>query len=319
MWIFRKHSQDAAKNIFGNIKNMYPKYISLSYWFRMQKHITNSRFSALKCWRVDTSFSMQVCSYVPSLLISCLHRFEHYSRGLASLWAHLQWTAVRIVLTHLRTTSISRFCAAALLNNLTNTFITLPLTGLVGGDGDRHTLGCPCTAGLGDAIARVDNEGVVCVGPELAHHHPGGLQAGLAGREEHIGATGQAELRAGARVQLRVISRRRPALENTSPWLAVRSHNPLVRLHPQATVLSLGLGDAAIPGEGFSASLTAAPCLTDETLQTVAGVTSSSKPARRGPLQDHRGLIHHGDELLWGWRRLWGRDRDNQAYIIYCT
>lgn len=80
-------------------------------------------------------------------------------------------------------------------NHLTNTL----LTGLVGGDGDGHALGGPYAAGLGDPIARVDDEGVVRVGPELAHHHPGGLQANLSGREEHIGATGQAELRAGAR------------------------------------------------------------------------------------------------------------------------
>jgi len=81
-------------------------------------------------------------------------------------------------------------------NNLKNrSFITL--TSLVGSDSDRHTLGCPCTAGLGDPVACMDDEGVLCVGPELAHHHPGGLQAGLVGREEHIGAAGQAELRAG--------------------------------------------------------------------------------------------------------------------------
>lgn len=92
------------------------------------------------------------------------------------------------------------------------------LTSLVGGDAHRHALCCPCTTGLGNPIARMDNESVVRVGPELAHHHPGGGEARLTGREEHIWAAGRAELRAGdgaaARARPGKISR--PALEDTS-------------------------------------------------------------------------------------------------------
>jgi len=59
-----------------------------------------------------------------------------------------------------------------------------------------------------------------------------------------------------------------------------------------------------IPVESFTARVTVARCLTNEALKTVAGVTSSSQTARGAPLQDHRGLVHHGDELLWGGRGL---------------
>lgn len=165
---------------------------------------------------------------------------------------------------------------------------------MVGGNGDRHTLRCPCTAGLGDPIAGVDDEGVVRVGPQLAHHHLGGFQAGLAWGEDDVGAAGQAQLRAGngARAESGEIPRCWSALEYSSPRLDFRSHNALVGLHAEATVLRLDLGRAMIPREGFTA------CLADETLQAVTGVTSSSQPARGGPLQDHRGLVHHGDELL---------------------
>lgn len=189
-----------------------------------------------------------------------------------------------------------------------HTYNTLSLlTGLVGGDCDRHTLGWPCTASVGNPVVCVDDEGVVCMGPKLAHHHPGGLQASLAWGDEHIRATGQAELRAGVWAESWVTSRHWLALKDTSPCLNFRSHNPLVWLHPRTTVLSLRLGDAAIPVEDFAAILTRVPRLTDETFQTVAGVTSSSEPARGGPFQDHRGFVHHRDELLWGWGRLWDK------------
>lgn len=144
----------------------------------------------------------------------------------------------------------------------------------------------------------MDDECVVRVGPELADHHPGGLQAGLVGREDDVGATGQAELGAGAGP--RVVSGCWSALVDASPRLDFRTHDPLVRLHPLAPALGLGLGGAVIPGQSFAAGVTAARCWTNETLETVAGVTSSSQPARGGPLQDHRGLVHHGDELLRG-------------------
>lgn len=145
----------------------------------------------------------------------------------------------------------------------------------------------------------MDDEGVVCVGPQLADHHLGGLEADLAGREEHVGATGQAELRARVQARSRVISGHGPALEHTSARLDFRAHDALVRLHPQAAVLSLELGDAAIVRRRWRSASTPGPRLADETLQAVAGVTTPPKAARGGPLQNHRGLIHHRDELLW--------------------
>lgn len=60
-----------------------------------------------------------------------------------------------------------------------------------------------------------------------------------------------------------------------------------------------------IPG-AFGAVVVPVPHLTDEALQTVAGIAATSQTARRGPLQNHRRLVHGGDELLWGRRRLWG-------------
>lgn len=90
------------------------------------------------------------------------------------------------------------------------------LTRLVGGDGDGCALGCPHAAGPRDSVACVDGEGVVRVRPQLAHNDFGGLQAGLAGREEHIRAAGQAQLGAGVRAQSGVLSERSPALENPS-------------------------------------------------------------------------------------------------------
>lgn len=71
------------------------------------------------------------------------------------------------------------------------------LTSLVGGDSDGHTLGTTCATGLGDPVACVDDESVVHVCPELAHYDSSSLQASLARREEHVCATGNAELRVG--------------------------------------------------------------------------------------------------------------------------
>lgn len=155
-----------------------------------------------------------------SLFLSC---FEHsFPVG------HMH----RVAVTHLQTTTtISRFCFTTTVSTVKNMFITHSLlTRLVGGDGDRHTLGGPCTAGLGDPIACVDDEGVVRVGPQLAHHHPGGPQASLARSEEDVGATGHTQLRARSRARADswVIPVSRSALEYTSSWLDFSPHNPLV-------------------------------------------------------------------------------------------
>lgn len=88
------------------------------------------------------------------------------------------------------------------------------LTRLVGGDGDGRALGRPRAAGLRDSVACVDGESVVGVRPQLAHDNFGGLQACLAGREEHVRAAGQAELGAGVGAQSGVLSGRSPALED---------------------------------------------------------------------------------------------------------
>lgn len=168
------------------------------------------------------------------------------------------------------------------------------LTGLVGGDGDRHALGHTRAAGLRDSVACVDDEGVAGVGPQLAHHHLGGLEACLARRKDHVRAAGQAQL--GAQTRIRAWSRLIIPLEYTPVCLDPSSHNALVRLRPRAGVLSLQLGDTAVVRR-LSAYAVAAR-LTDETLQTVAGVASASEAAGRGPLQHHRGLVDHRDELL---------------------
>lgn len=173
-------------------------------------------------------------------------------------------------------------------------------TCLVGGDGDGCALGCPHAAGLRDSVACVHGERVVRVRPQLAHDDFGGLQAGLGRREEHVRAAGQAEVGAGVRAQAGVLSGRSPALEDPSTELDFSSHNPLVRLHLRAPALRLGLGDAAV----LEAFLVPAPRLTDEALHAVTGIAATSQAARGGPLQNHRRLVHGGDELLWGRRRL---------------
>lgn len=85
---------------------------------------------------------------------------------------------------------------------------------MVGGDGDGCALGRSHAAGVGHSVACVDGEGVVRVRPQLAHDDLGGLQAGLAGREEHVRAAGQAELGDGVRAQSGVLSGRPLALED---------------------------------------------------------------------------------------------------------
>lgn len=77
-------------------------------------------------------------------------------------------------------------------------------------------------------------------------------------------------------------------------------------------MLGLRLGDAAIL-EALPAVLVPAPCLTDEALQTVTGIAATSQTARGRPLQNHRRLVHGGDELLWGRRRLWGGKEKKNA------
>lgn len=197
-----------------------------------------------------------------------------------------------------------------------NTSITL-LTRLVGGDGDGCALGCSRAAGMGHSVARLDGEGVVRVCPQLAHDDLGGPQAGLAGREEHVGAAGQAELGGGVRARSGVLSWRPLALEARFTCLDSSSHNPLVRLHLRAHALGLRPGDAAI-FEAFPSVLVPAPRLTDEALQTVTGVAATSQAAGGGPLQNHRRLVHGGDELLWSRRRLWGRIKCITKLYIIC-
>lgn len=121
-------------------------------------------------------------------------------------------------LTHFQNPSISGCGCVTQFNSVTyfSHIVLLLLTCLVGGDANRHTQWCPCAAGPRNPVECVDNKGVVRVGPELAHHHPGGLQAGLTRREEHSWAAGQAKLRArdGVGTGPGVISS--PALENPS-------------------------------------------------------------------------------------------------------
>lgn len=173
--------------------------MSLSY---LQIHFLNhfkctSSVFSTGGFRADASFSMKVRrASTQSLFIACFHSFEHDSRGLASLWAHVSVSSSLHYADPLTGDIYKQILCCCNIQQSDKHINHALLTGLVGGDRDRHTLGCPCTAGLGDPVARVDDEGVVRVGSELAHHHPGGLQACLARREEHIGATGQAELRA---------------------------------------------------------------------------------------------------------------------------
>ena len=169
----------------------------------------------------------------------------------------------------------------------------MTLTSLICGDSHRHALGRPYAVGLGDPVACVYSEGIARVRPELAHTHSTGAQIHLLGQEDDIRTTGQAELEPNT---WRHRSRGFSSLFRSR--LDYRSQRGLTsRSSPRAQRLSQSVVATGTPGLTLTA--------TDQAVHAVSDVSSPSQPARGAPLQDHRGLVHHRDQLLRGRRGFW--------------